>query len=607
MWENRIKQDLYSNKERRFEMKKIFRRSAALIMSALMAAGAINTMAAEKASTFFTDVNENSYGWAIDYVDYIASRGIANGVGDNKYAPGDKIERGDFVIFIDKVFKLGATDSFMFSFKDVPSDSYYSNSIANAKGAGIISEDNMFYPEQYITRIDAMTMLYKAFVHGNYVGGYGTTNISMYSDAADIKNIEQQAAIGTLTAMGIVQGSNSELKPNDTMSRAEMAVIIAKAAQKVEAAEEEAAKPVEKTDEEIQEEQQKEEEQKEQNKAEESKDYIGDEVSEPIVIQHGGSVDITDSSVGTKEEAAVAISNDSTAKIDGSSITAENASAITLEDGELTIKNTDVKGNNGRAIYSINNGSIDIEDSKISSLSAAVIDLKGSALKLKGTEVTADKNRSSLAVAQDSDISIDDSSIKANSAAGVGTYEGVFSVISDAHNRGEINIDVTNSTLDNSKGALFYIRESIVNINLNGGNTIKCSKLISSPFDRKNPQVSGNEITINLKNKQNVENADIELDSTSSLALNIDSGCSYTGAINSDNSSPDVDLTIDRDGILVLTSDIFVDKFDNGMDLDFKNIQDNGWNIYYNLDNSDNDYLRNNVFDLRDGGQLIPN
>lgn len=588
-------------------MKKVLKRTAALAVSVLMATGAINTMAATSASKFFTDVNENSYGWAVEYVDYIAARGIASGVGDNKYAPGNTIERGDFVVFISKIFKFKDADDFIFGFKDVPADSYYSDAIVNANGSGIISETGMFYPEQYITRIDAMTMLYRALANGNYIGNYGTTNISMYSDASEVKSIEQQAAIGTLTTLGIVQGDNGALKPNDTMSRAEMAVVIAKAAKIVEAAKEEAAKPVEKTEEEIQKEQQKEEEQKEQNKAEESKDYSGEEVLEPIVIQHGGSVNITDSNVKTKEETAVAISNDSTANISGSTIAADNGSAITVEDGKLVLENSDVKGTDGIAVHSVNNGDISIEGGKLSATNANTLSVKGTTLKLNNTEIKGDKNHSAIAVDQDSDITVEDSSITADSAAGAGAYEGVFSVVCNPHNRGDITIDVKNSTLDNSKGALFYIRESKVTINLNGGNTIKCAKLISSPFDRKNVQESGNEIIVNLKNKQNVENADIELDSKSALALNIDKDCSFTGSINKDDSSDNVDITIDREGLLVLTSDIYIDKFDNGMDFDFTNIQDNGWNIYYSLDNADNDYLRSNTLELRDGGRLIPN
>ena len=143
-------------------MKKIIGRTAALAMSVLMAVGAVNTMAAdEKASKFFTDVNENSYGWAVSYIDYIAERGIANGVGDNKYAPGNTIERGDYTIFISKIFNLKNADEFIFSFKDVPADSYYCDAITNAKSQGIITESNMFYPEEYITRIDTALQIFQ--------------------------------------------------------------------------------------------------------------------------------------------------------------------------------------------------------------------------------------------------------------------------------------------------------------------------------------------------------------------------------------------------------------------------------------------------------------
>ncbi len=607
MWENRSK--IYSNKEGRSEMKKIIGRTAALAMSVLMAVGAVNTMAAdEKASKFFTDVNENSYGWAVSYIDYIAERGIANGVGDNKYAPGNTIERGDYTIFISKIFNLKNADEFIFSFKDVPADSYYCDAITNAKSQGIITESNMFYPEEYITRIDAMTMLYRALSKGNYVGKYGTTNISMYSDASDVKDIEQQVAIGTLTAMGIIQGSDGMLKPNDTMSRAEMAVVMAKTVQLIEAAKEEAAKPVIKTDEEILEDQKKEEEEKEQNKSDESKDYIGEEILEPVIVQHGGRVEITDSSAELNGQSAVAVSNGSEADISDTAISVSDAPAITLDDGELVLNNADIKSRDNAAIKSDNGGNISISGGKISSVGDAdTISIRNSIIELNEAEITADKNKSVISAGEDTDIDVKDSTLTTDSAAGSGANAGVFSIISDPEKRDEITIDVENSTLDNSKGAIFYVRDSVATINLNGGNSIKCSKLINSSFDRKNDQKKGSTLILNLKNKQSVENADIDLDSKTAMEIHIDSECSLSGLVNSNASSSDVDLFLDFNGMLELSGDMYVDQFDNGMDFDFRNIIDNGWNIYYRIDNAENDYLRGNTYDLRDGGRLIPN
>ena len=39
-------------------------------------------------SIYFSDVNKNSYGWSAQFVDDIASRKIASGVGNNKFNPG---------------------------------------------------------------------------------------------------------------------------------------------------------------------------------------------------------------------------------------------------------------------------------------------------------------------------------------------------------------------------------------------------------------------------------------------------------------------------------------------------------------------------------------
>ena len=57
-------------------------------------------------SIYFSDVNKNSYGWSAQFVDDIASRKIASGVGNNKFNPGGTITRGDFAIFLSKTFEL---------------------------------------------------------------------------------------------------------------------------------------------------------------------------------------------------------------------------------------------------------------------------------------------------------------------------------------------------------------------------------------------------------------------------------------------------------------------------------------------------------------------
>ncbi len=587
-------------------MKKLFKSSAALALSVVLTMSSMSVMAAGEVSKFFVDVNEGSYPWAVSYVDYLASNGIASGVGDNKFAPDADIERGDFIVFLNKVFSFPDSDGFIFEFKDVASASYYHDAIIDAKGAGVISEVGMFYPETAIKRIDAFTMLYRALAQGNYVKNNGTTDISMYSDAASVKNIEQQIAAGTLTKMGIVQGSDSKLNPDSTMTRAEMAVIITKAAQLVEAAKEEAAKPVEKTEEEIKAEEEKKQQEEEKIKAEESRDYDGESVFEPITVKSGGKVSITDCSVSVKDKDAVSSLNGSSVEIDNSKVEAVSGTVVNADNGDVIINSSTVKGQDGYAVSLNNDSNAEISDSKLSTKGIRnTVNAKNSSLTITDSELTADKEHSVFSLADSVKLELTDSSVKADCASAAGAYEGIVSAISDPTKDEKITIDFENVNLENKRGALLYARESDIEINFKGENTIKAAKLIYSPYIVRNPQKKGSNITINTEKNQVFENMSIEVDNMTSVKLNLASGCIYSGSINTSSASKDVDISIDREALVTLLGDMYVDSFiDN--DYDFNNINDNGCNIYYNVSNPDNDYLMGREYELPYGGSLIP-
>lgn len=587
-------------------MKKLFRTYAALTLSAVLTVSSMSVMAADEVSKFFVDVNESSYGWAAGYIDYLAANNIASGVGDAKFAPGTDIERGDFVVFLNKTFSFPNGDGFIFQFKDVKVDSYYYEAITNAKAAGAIPDENMFYPETAIKRIDAFVMLYRALNYGNYVKNNATTDISMYSDADEIKSTIQQLSVGTLTQMGIVQGSGGILNPDATMTRAEMAVIIAKTAQLIETAKEEALKPVEKTEEEIKAEEEKKEQEAEQAKAEETRDHNGETISEPIIVKNGGTVSITDSNAETKGKDAVTSLNNSNVNIEKSSVFAQDASALYAAGGDMSVKDSTIGTENGYALSVSDKSEVSVEDSKLSAKGVRnTVNVNNAILEIEDSKITADKERSAFSLADGARLKLTDSEVTADCASAAGAYEGIISAISDPDKNDEITVDFENVKLDNSKGALLYARESDVTINFKGKNTIKVSKLVYSPFLLKKDQQKGNKIVINTEKNQNFDNVSIEIDGKTSLALNLASGCNYSGYINTGGTSKDVDLNIDADATLTILGDMYIDSFYDG-DVDLYNINDNGFTIYYNVGNPENDYLGGREYDLVYGGRLVP-
>lgn len=187
------------------------------------------TVTPNAASSYFTDVGY-SYSWAAASVDFLYENGVVNGTGNGIYSPDRAISRGSFLAMVDRALDL--PHSSQRSFSDVPANSYYADAIQSAYALGIVDGygDGTFRPDAPVTRAAAMTMLYRAMSSmGWSVGTENPAFLSSYPDAASVPDY----AKGPLSAMvqaGVINGTSAgTLAPNRTMTRAEMAVVLARA------------------------------------------------------------------------------------------------------------------------------------------------------------------------------------------------------------------------------------------------------------------------------------------------------------------------------------------------------------------------------------------
>jgi len=167
-----------------------------------------------------------NHGWANNAVEYLYGKGVISGIGDHVFGPGLAIRRCDFVIMLCNAFSL--TSSETDSFPDVPADSYYAKSVATAKHLGITSgSDGKFHPTSLLTRQDAMLMIQKAMqVTGWSVADGSSVDLTGFKDHQEIAPYAR-AAIGTMVRLQAVSGDdNGCLRPNSSISRGEMAVIL---------------------------------------------------------------------------------------------------------------------------------------------------------------------------------------------------------------------------------------------------------------------------------------------------------------------------------------------------------------------------------------------
>ncbi len=162
------------------------------------------------------------------------------------------------------------------------------------------------------------------------------------------------------------------------------------------------------------------------------------------------------------------------------------------------------------------------------------------------------------------------------------TYKNIFlyqSMSGDAAS-GQATFTAKNSNITTNQGDTFYVTNTTAEINLENNQIINndaSGNFLRIQQDSWGKSGSnGGTVTMNLTNQKS--NGNIVVDSISSLTLNLKSGSSFTGAINSD-SQGEVNLTIDNSSTLTLTGDTYLTSLSNA-DSSNSNINLNGYKLY---------------------------
>ena len=178
----------------------------------------------------FTDIA--AYGWAQEAINYLAGKGIVNGVTATTFAPGSNITRADFMLMLYRAYDLGALAEADGNFADVASGAYYYDAVAIAKALGIAKGDGVsFNPTSPISRQEAMTLLFRTLeVVGADIPAGG--DLSAFSDSDKIADWAVDA-ITALVGAGVINGADGKINPAGSMTRAEMAQALYKAITKI--------------------------------------------------------------------------------------------------------------------------------------------------------------------------------------------------------------------------------------------------------------------------------------------------------------------------------------------------------------------------------------
>jgi hypothetical protein len=181
-------------------------------------------------SKYFSDVDE-AYSWVAPIIDNLYEAGVisgtTSGTGTKLYSPAAYVTRGDFIYLLYKAmgFKTSTTTT---GFSDVPSNSYCYSAVLTAKALGIAQgSDNKFYPNDRITREDAMVMVLRAVnITGKTIPSGDISSLTKYSDGGSISDYSK-SAVAALVKAGIITGSDdNKIYPQGNLSRAQIAAII---------------------------------------------------------------------------------------------------------------------------------------------------------------------------------------------------------------------------------------------------------------------------------------------------------------------------------------------------------------------------------------------
>ena len=164
------------------------------------------------------------------------------------------------------------------------------------------------------------------------------------------------------------------------------------------------------------------------------------------------------------------------------------------------------------------------------------------------------------------------------------TYKNIFlyqSMSGDAAT-GKAVFTAKNSTITTNKGDSFYVTNTTAEINLENNTIVNNDDTGNFLRIQKdswgNSGSNGGTVTLNMTNQKATGN--IVVDSISMLTMNLASGSSFSGAINSDNTG-EVELTLDSSSSITLMGDTYVKSLTN-TDTTNGNIHANGYKLYVN-------------------------
>lgn len=174
--------------------------------------------------TEFQDIA--GYDWAKETISALAEKGVIKGTSETTFSPSLNIKRADYLLLMIRM--LGLTAEVSSNFTDVTEDKYYYKEIGIAKALGLTTGvgDNKFNPDDSISRQDMFVLASRMLKKLNKIDLKAEeTQLDQFKDGSDVADYAK-VDFATLIELGFVKGTDNQINPKNSATRAETAVFV---------------------------------------------------------------------------------------------------------------------------------------------------------------------------------------------------------------------------------------------------------------------------------------------------------------------------------------------------------------------------------------------
>ena len=176
----------------------------------------------EQQVTGFADMA--GFTWAEDAVNALYEDGVVSGIGNNMFAPQNAVTREEMLTMLLRAYKVDVTGA-VSTFADVPANVWYNAYVAKGFELGVTSgvDSENFGSGRAVTRAEAAAMAYRIATH---FGNTFTPETALFNDDAVIAPWAKEAVYALKGSLVINGTGDGSFAPQKGCTRAEAAKIV---------------------------------------------------------------------------------------------------------------------------------------------------------------------------------------------------------------------------------------------------------------------------------------------------------------------------------------------------------------------------------------------